>query len=229
MRTQNNITLIDTETVGTFGSPIIHDFAYKTKTKDFETLTTKRYLVKELHEVNPFMLYTSDFYQTKKALYDKVKADGSVEIKPWKEIITEFISDLRSDRVKVISAYNVAFDYKAINATNQFFNNGDKKVMDTIDKKSLLCIYNLACETVLDTDDYRKYATMKDFISDKGNYLSNAEACYAYLTQNASFEEEHTALADVEVEWQILEHIIKNCSHKVQYGMFYNCWQKIQK
>lgn len=229
MRTQNNIVVIDTETVGTFGSPIIHDFGYEIKTKDFKSLVARRFLVAELHQVNPFMLNASDFYQSKKHLYDKVKADATIEIKSWKEIISIFLADLRTYGVKVISAYNIAFDYRAINATNQFFNNGDTKVMEKIDSKSLLCIYNLACETILDTDDYRKYATMKDFISDKGNYLSNAEACYAYLTDNADFEEEHTALADVRIEWQILEYIITNCSHKVKYGMFYNCWQKIQK
>ena len=49
---------------------------------------------------------------------------------------------------------------------------------------------------------------MKNFISEKGNYLTNAESCYAYLTQNEDFEEEHTALADVEIEIEIRFHII---------------------
>lgn len=229
MRTQNNILIIDTETVGTFGSPIIHDIGYKIIDKDFNTLAERRHLIKELHEVNPCMLYTSDFYQSKKHLYDEAKATKSVDIIPWKMAVKELMDDMRVYKVKVLSAYNMAFDYKALNATNNFFNFGDTKLMDTIDKKALLCIYNLACETILDTDDYREYATMKAFISDKGNYLTNAECCYRYLIDDPLFEEEHTALADVEIEKQILEYIIKNCSHKVQYGLWYNCWRKVQK
>lgn len=229
MRTQNNILIVDTETVGTFGSPIVHDVGYKIIDKDFNTLLDKRYLVKELHEVNQFMLWTSDFYCAKQPLYDEVKENKAVEILPWKEIVKIFLNDMRTYKVKVISAYNVAFDYKAFNATNSFFNLGDTKLMDTIDKKTLLCIWQLACDTILDTDDYRDYATMKGFISDKGNYLSNAESCYRYLIDDPNFEEEHTALADVEIEKEILEHIVKNCSHKVKYGLAYNCWQKIQK
>lgn len=229
MRTQNNILIIDTETVGTFGSPIIHDIGYKIIDKNFNTLLSKRHLVKELHEVNEFMLYISDFYQSKKPLYDEAKETNSVDILPWRDIVKEFLDDLRTYKVKVISAYNIAFDYKALNATNSFFNLGDKKLMDTIDKKTLLCIWSLACDTILDTDDYRQYATMKNFISDKGNFLTNAESCYRYLVKDETFEEEHTALADVEIEQKILEYIIKNCSHKVQYGLAYNCWQKIQR
>jgi hypothetical protein len=123
----------------------------------------------------------------------------------------------------------LAFDYKAINYTNQFFNNGDEKLMKLIDKKTLLCIWNLACDTILDTEDYKEYATMKNFISEKGNYLTNAESCYAYLTQNEDFQEEHTALADVEIEVEILKYIVENCKSKVKYGLAYGCWKKVQK
>lgn len=227
MRTQNNILTTDTETVGTFSKPIVHDFAWMTFNKEFNTLTKKHYLVKELHIDQPWILKTSDFYGTKKAIYDKWIKEGTVEIKPWREIIAEFITDLKT--VKVLSAYNLAFDYKAINYTNQFFNNGDEKLMKLIDKKTLLCIWNLACDTILDTEDYKEYATMKNFISEKGNYLTNAESCYAYLTQNEDFQEEHTALADVEIEIEILKYIVENCKGKVKYGLAYGCWKKVQK
>ena len=125
MRTQNNILIIDTETVGTFGSPIIHDIGYKIIDKDFNTLVERRHLIKELHEVSPFMLYTSDFYQSKKHLYEEAKATKSVDIIPWKMAVKELMDDMRVYKVKVLSAYNMAFDYKALNATNNFFNFGD--------------------------------------------------------------------------------------------------------
>lgn len=227
MRTQNNILVLDTETVGTFSKPIIHDIGWENVDKVFNRLVKKHYLVKELHIDQPWILKTSDFYRGKAKIYEKWIAEGSVEIKPWREIIAELVKDLKT--VKVISAYNLAFDYKAINYTNQFFNNGDTKLMELIDKKTRLCIWGLACDTILDTDDYREYATMKDFISEKGNYLTNAESCYAYLIGDETFEEEHTALADVEIEIEILKHIVENCKGKVKYGLAYNCWRKVQK
>lgn len=229
MKTQNNVLVQDTETVGTFGAPLVHDWAWEIIDKDFNCLTKKRYLVEEFHKSQPWILEVSDFYKGKKDLYKKAIAEETVELKPWREIVAEYVADIKRYNVKVISAYNLAFDYKAINYTNQFFNNGDEKLMKLVDKKTLLCIWNLACDTVLNTEDYKDYATMKNFISEKGNYLTNAESCYAYLTKNAEFEEEHTALADVEIEVEIMKYIIENFKGKVKYGLAYACWRKVQK
>lgn len=229
MRTQNNVLVMDTETVGTFGRPIVHDWAWQIVDKDFNVLSARRYLVKEFHGEQQWILNASDFYRSKHSLYKEAIKAEMVEVKNWKEIVKIFLSDCKSYNVKVLSAYNLAFDYKAIKYTNMFFDGEDGKLMKVIDGKSLLCLWNLACDTILDTDDYREYATMKNFISEKGNYMTNAEKCYAYLTGAENFEEEHTALADVEIETEILKHIVQHCKGKVQYGLAYSCWQKVQK
>lgn len=229
MKTQNNVMILDTETVGSFGRPLIHDIGWKIVDKEFNTLQEVRYLVKEFHEEQQWVLNASDFYRTKHSLYKKAIADKEVELKPWKEIEKEMLNALRTYKVKVLSAYNLAFDYKALKYTNHFFNVENEKFMSVIDKKTFLCIWNLACDTILDTDDYRQYATMKNFISEKGNYLTNAESCYAYLIGNEDFEEEHTALADVQIEVEILKYIVTKCKGKVKYGLAYSCWQRVQK
>lgn len=229
MKTQNNVMVLDTETVGSFGRPLIHDIGWKIVDKEFNTLQEVRYLVKEFHEEQQWVLNASDFYRTKHSLYKKAIADKEVELKPWKEIEKEMLNALRTYKVKVLSAYNLAFDYKALKYTNHFFNVENEKFMSVIDKKTFLCIWNLACDTILDTDDYRQYATMKNFISEKGNYLTNAESCYAYLIGNEDFEEEHTALADVQIEVEILKYIVTKCKGKVKYGLAYSCWQRVQK
>lgn len=228
MRTQTNVLVMDTETVGSFGRPLVHDWAWQIVDRDFTVLKARRYLVKEFREQD-WILKSSDFYRSKATLYDEAIANNSVEIKSWKEIVKIFLTDVRNYNVKVLSAYNLAFDYKAIKYTNLFFNGDDEKLMKVVDGKSLLCLWNLACDTILDTDDYREYATMKNFISEKGNYMTSAEKCYAYLIGAENFEEEHTALADVEIETDILKYIVTNCKGKVQYGLAYSCWQKVQK
>lgn len=229
MKTQNNVMVLDTETVGSFGRPLIHDIGWKIVDKEFNTLQEVRYLVKEFHDEQQWVLNASDFYRTKHSLYKKAIADNEVELKPWKEIEKEMLNAFRTYKVKVLSAYNLAFDYKALKYTNHFFNAENEKFMSVVDKKTFLCIWNLACDTILDTDDYRQYATMKNFISEKGNYLTNAESCYAYLIGNEDFEEEHTALADVQIEVEILKHIVTKCKGKVKYGLAYSCWQRVQK
>lgn len=229
MRTQNNVLVMDTETIGTFGKPIVHDWGWQIVDKDFTVLTSRRYLVEELHLHQQWILNASDFYRSKHDLYARAIEDKTVEVAPWRTIVKQFLKDIHNYNVKVISAYNLAFDYKAIKYTDLFFDSGNGKLMKAVDSKSLLCLWNLACDTILSTDDYKDYATMKNFISEKGNYLTNAEACYAYLIKNENFEEEHTALEDVKIETEILKYIVTNCKGKVQYGLAYSCWQKVQK
>lgn len=229
MRTQNNVLVMDTETVGTFGKPIVHDWGWQIVDKDFHVLTARRYLVEELHLHQQWILKASDFYNSKHSLYVKAIEEKSVKLASWRTIVKQFLTDIRNYNVKVISAYNLAFDYKAIKYTNLFFDSENEKLMKVVDSKSLLCLWNLACDTILNTEDYKDYATMKNFISEKGNYLTSAEACYSYLINDEHFEEEHTALEDVKIETEILKHIVTNCKGKVQYGLAYSCWQKVQK
>jgi ribosomal protein S18 len=220
---------MDTETVGTFGKPIVHDWGWQIVDKDFHVLTARRYLVEELHLHQQWILKASDFYNSKHSLYVNAIEEKSVKLASWRTIVKQFLTDIRNYNVKVISAYNLAFDYKAINYTNLFFDSENEKLMKVVDSKSLLCLWNLACDTILNTEDYKDYATMKNFISEKGNYLTSAEACYSYLINDEHFEEEHTALEDVKIETEILKHIVTNCKGKVQYGLAYSCWQKVQK
>ena len=94
--------------------------------------------------------------------------------------------------------------------------------------KKLLCIWNLACDTFLDTDEYREFAETHSFKSEIGNYKTSAECAYAYLTDNPQFEEEHTALSDTNIEIDILLHVFKNYVGNYTYGLHYGSWKKVQ-
>ena len=95
------------------------------------------------------------------------------------------------------------------------------------DKKRLLCIWNLACETILQDKGYKEFCKNNGYITQAGNYLTNAETTYKYITKKLNFKEDHTALSDVLIEKEILEYIIKQEKGKVEYGLAYNCWKKV--
>ena len=227
MRLKNNILILDTETVGDFEKPLVHDLGYVIIDKNFTVLTKKRFLVKQVHETN--WTKRSEFFQSKACLYEQDIENGVIIPQYWNDIVKEFISDIKTYKVNVISAYNLAFDYRALNFTEQFFNNGSLTIENLFDKKRKLCLWNLACETVLNTDEFRKFCDEYDFKSVKGNYLTNAEVAYRYLTQDIEFQEEHTALSDVLIETAILQAIVNRCKGIPQYGLAYSVWRKVQK
>ena len=228
MRTRNNVMILDTETVGDFGHPLVHDIGYVIIDRNFNVLKKARFLVKELHVHGQWILDTSDFYAGYKK--DYAIARKHEMIKRWNAIANEIKADIHTYKVTTISAYNLAFDYRAINYTEKMFGEGKLTKILNQKSKSLLCIYNLACETILQTAEYHQFAEENKFISEAGNIKTSAECAYRYITQNAEYIEKHTALADAEDEMEILRYIVENVrGHKdMQYGLHYNCWKKAQ-
>jgi hypothetical protein len=230
MRTRNNIMVLDTETVGTFGTPLIHDFGFTIIDKDFNVLHKDRKLVKELHEEGKWILKTSDFYNEYAKDYEKARKTEKVLY--WKEIVAEVIRCVKEYKVSTFGAYNLQFDYKAIKYTEQLFNREKPSLAKMLDTKSknLLCIYNLACETILQSPQYHQFAEENGYVSEAGNFQTNAEVCYRYITGETNYKEKHTALSDAEDETEILRYIVRNVkgNKNMQYGLYYNCWKKAQ-
>jgi DNA polymerase III epsilon subunit-like protein len=105
----------------------------------------------------------------------------------------------------VVVAYNAGFDVKVLNdyanvLMGENFFDSETEVWD---------LWNMALNTVCDSSNYVRWCIDSGFITEKGNISCSAESVYSYLVQNATFEEDHTALSDCEIEAQILQAIFK--------------------
>ena len=229
---KKNIVVLDTETTGELGSPLIYDFGYQIVNLEGGVILEKNYIVAEIFDNKSLM--AKAFYSDKVGMYRQKIENGEIEKKSYKKIITEFVNDCKRSKVEIVSAYNLAFDVRAINSTLQvcyhekFISGWFEKFVNQKNKK-LLCIWNLACETILDTDEYRNFATENEKVSTKGNYKTNAEVAYQFITGELDFVEEHTALSDVKIEVVILLNILKNYSGNITYGTHYGSWRKVQR
>lgn len=227
-----NIVVLDTETTGDFGQPLIYDFAYKIVSPTGEVLKSTSSLVKEIFDCRFIM--EKAYYADKYKNYVKRHENCEIDKKPFRTLIKEFIADVRKYKVDIVAAYNLAFDVRALNGTMKMcYSEGDdeqifEKLINQKNKK-LLCIWNLACETMLNTDEYREWATQNGQVSDKGNYLTSAESAYRYLINNPTFVEDHMALEDVDIEIDLLLHILDNYKGNLTYGLHYGSWQKVQR
>ena len=120
----------------------------------------------------------------------------------------EFLELMEKYDIKTISAYNLMFDMKALKSTFQTLGYGAKflpsETRYTKDNIDLLCIWSFACEVLFTQKTYSKVANQQGWLTNAGNMLTNAECAYRYITKDYTFEEQHTGLADVEIECQIL-------------------------
>ena len=226
MKIRKNLLIFDTETVGTFGKPLIHDLGYVILNKNLEIVCKKRFLVKELHGDGQWLLNTSDFFSKYKEDYKIARKHE--RIVSFKLIFKEMLKDISTYKVNTICAYNAQFDIKALEYTEKFFTQ-ENKMFEKLMKKNILCIWNLACETIGLTAKFHSWAYENGMVNAKNHISTSAETMYQYITGNVSYIEAHTALSDSLDEKEILVYCLKHFKGNVEYGLKYNCWMKAQE
>lgn len=211
---------IDVESIGTT-SPIVYDWGYAIHDKKGNILLTRSFLVKETWE-NEDLMKTA-YYSSKIGLYHAKLERKEIVVASWIDILNCFHNDLRKYVCHYVCAYNLQFDMGALTFTHSYYGYKGKILPYKMD---LLCIWGLACETIMLADRYYNFCKQYKFESDKGNIKTNAEICYRYLTGELDFIEEHTGLADTLIEIYILSKCI---NHKHSGGIITNCWQLPQR
>ena len=86
----------------------------------------------------------------------------------------------------------------------------------------------MACQTLLNTTTYVKFALANGLESDKGNILTSAESCYKFLTNSVDFEESHTGLEDVRIEVEIMAKCFAT-HKKMDKRINSACWRLPQR
>lgn len=115
-----------------------------------------------------------------------------------------FTKEIRKHKIKRIFAYNVSFDKRAI------FNLIGADAFDALGVEWCDIISGILPRLL--TEKYIRYCLTNGFLSKTGIASYKAEVVYRYLTGLLDFEEEHTGLADVLIEYFILLSAFK--SHK---------------
>ena len=238
LKTKNIIMLADTETVATLGNAqTVHDIGYIIIDRKNNTiLVSKRFLISELHINNNDYLENSNFYITKKALYDRDKENHNyTALTTYKNAIIELLNDINKYKVTTISAYNLGFDLNALTeTTKQYAENLTDKVTKKLNNLSHIDLYRLACYSILKTQNYIEYALKNELRSHSGkNIGTGAECCYRYIKDNVEYEEEHTALKDVYDELEILKYLLKVLRKKdimdnQIYGIDNQAWKVVK-
>ena len=76
-------------------------------------------------------------------------------------------------------------------------------------------IWGLACEYLLNTDEYRNTCLANNWITARGKYSqTSAEKAFAYLMNDWEFLESHTAIEDAEIESAIFGKIVEKVGIK---------------
>lgn len=228
MRYRKNILVFDTEAAGHIQAPFIYDIGWAILDENLNVVVKREYLVREIF--NSEFLMDSAYYGNKKPQYDKRVENKEIQVWGIRYIFQKLMKDIRHYKVSSLAAYNLRYDIRAMyntlkltqaQLTNKWYN--------LTQKKKLICLWGLACDTILLKQEFKNIAQEQKWLTDNGNISTSAEIAYRYISNDLEFKEEHTALKDVEIEIEILKHILINEKGLINYGIRHNPWQQVNK
>ena len=199
-----NIMILDTETISVQKKYCynIGYIIYDTDGK--QVLAKEEFVVEQVWHNRP--LFDTAYYADKRPLYVAAMRGKKATLAKYGHIQRKMSADIKHYNVQGIYAFNSAFDDEVLE-----FNANIYGCHNSIDSVPVYDIRGYAVEHLM-TDGYKQFCNAnekKKFITPADGYKTTAESFYCYLTNNPSFAEEHTALADCEIELEILKECIE--------------------
>lgn len=166
------------------------------------------------------------FYEEKRQMYlDRLNSTNyPLKSLPASEIFQEMEKTLSQFEVEEVYAYNAGFDTRVTNNLAILLN-----LPNPLSGKTIECLWFWSTQTILQQKGFSKFCNENPSSckTEKGNFKTSAEVTFAYITKNPNFVEEHTAIEDCMVEYDIFLACRKQRKLRVK-GIAGNPWVLVQ-
>lgn len=211
--------VFDTETVGV-DRKWIYDLGLVVVEKTGKPIHRQRWIIDEV--INLPNIQTMAYYGWKiKTFYQ------NMEVVKFARAQAEFNRVIEQFGIDTLVAYNMAFDIAALKSTLEFTGSRRKKFLEK--KLEYFDLWNAACDSFFQQKRFPAIAVANNWVSEAGNYRTNAEVAYRFITGKHEFIETHTALEDAEIEAVILQEILRQKKRIIRNEMVSHPWKKVQK
>ena len=191
-----NILVFDTETAN-LEKPFCYNVGYVIYNTDEQKVVLARdYVIEQVWHNT--MLFTTAYYADKRALYVGRMRARKALLDKWGYVMQRLYRDIVEFEITDGYAYNCKFDEKVFEFNCDWF-----KTINPIENLKIHDIRGYVCEKIVD-EDYKAFCEELKLFTESGNDSTTAEAVYRFVSGDAEFIEEHTALADSEIECKIL-------------------------
>lgn len=225
-RKKEKFLVIDTETCNTIEQPLPYDIGYAICDRYGNIYLKRSYVVAEMFLDKQDLMQSAYFAEKIPQYWEDIK-QGKRVIKNLLAIRKQLHADMKEYGVRKVGAYNMGFDKRALNNITRYASKSFVRWFFPFGTE-YFCIWNMACQVVLNSTSYVKYALKYGLTSEKDNILTSAECCYRFLKNNIDFVESHTGLEDVEIEVEIMAKCF--ATHKKMNTEIYSaCWRLPQK
>lgn len=218
--------VIDTETANSIEQPLPYDIGYAVCDRFGHIVLERSFVVAEIFLDHKKMMKSAYFAEKIPHYWEDIK-NGTREIKSIFNIRKQIKEDMKKYRIKKVGAYNMAFDKRALNNVIRYCSKSLIRWFFPFGTE-FFCIWSMACQVLLNSTSYIKFALQNGLESEAGNIQTSAEACYKFLTNSVDFTEEHTGLEDVRIEIDIMAKCFST-HKKMDKNINTSCWRLPQR
>lgn len=220
------ILVLDIETANFTDDAIAYDIGFAVADRKGNIYEKHSLMISEMF-LDEAEMMNSAYYAEKIPQYWADFAHGKrtmVSITTARKILYKV---MKKYRITDVYAYNASFDSRGLDRTIRFLTKSEIRFFFPYGTK-IHCIWNMACQTLLQQKHFFKFALENGFVSASGNVQTSAEVAYRYICKDSTFTESHTGLEDVEIETAILAKCY-SLHKKMNTKIYRNCWNLPQK
>lgn len=196
----SKVMIFDTETTSLI-KPFCYNNGYIVADSETGAIYEKKdFVIEQIWHNLP--LFESAYYAEKRPIYIKRMKARAVKMIKFGYMCREMAKDIKKYSIEYAFAYNSNFDEKVFNFNCDWF-----KCINPFDNVEIKDIRGYAHKFLINKD-FKAFCERHELFTDSGNYSTTAETIYKYLTNKIDFVEEHTALSDSIIEWEILKECI---------------------
>lgn len=192
------VMVFDTETTDVGEKPFCYNVGWVITDTDSHLSFIKRdFVVEQIWHNLP--LFSTAYYAEKRNLYVQAMRSRKAILDKWGYVLRQMARDIKEYKVEYAYAYNSPFDDRVFQFNCDWF-----KTINPLENIPVLDIRGMVSEFIINTEEYKDFCEINLRFTESGNYSATAETVYQYITAQPDFAEAHTALADSEIETEIL-------------------------
>ena len=158
--------------------------------------------------LNEKIAMNSAYYQNKIPKYwDEIKS-GERILTSFAKIRKALLEDIAEFKVTEIYAHNMRFDYGTLNTTQRWLTKSKYRYF--FPKSIVICdTLKMSRQVIANKKKYIDFCKENNYLTARGTPRLTAEILYRFISGNQDFTEEHTGLADVMIEKEILKYCFR--------------------
>lgn len=206
------VLVIDVETANTiidskFNDGLVYDIGFGVYDKKGVEYVAKSWVIEEIFNKEKELMQSAYYAHKLPKYYEELEKGvrTTMTIKNAQKYIKKV---METYNITEVYAYNAKFDKTTLDNTIRYVTKSKSRYFFPYGTE-IKDIWNMACCVLCTQKTFLK----QNVRNDKGNFITNAERVFGYISGQDNFVEEHIGLHDVRIEAQILARCFAQHKH----------------